>query len=144
MGILQELLPTMYEIRGFLDTEVGARPYTITAVNEIKPVANKWDGSNPITTTTTPIVEANSGSPKVRTLSHDDYLRGAPADADLVVGPITPGYIDYSTFEPSQGKLYFRVNGPDMVNVKYLKAGFVAESALSWYLYLKRAGTDAI
>ncbi|MFA5759454.1 MAG: hypothetical protein WC942_08895 [Clostridia bacterium] len=151
MTILNNLLPTLYGIRGFLDKTVGARPYSVTAINEIR--TNRWDGSDPIDTIITPILEGispNNGNPKVVFTSHDDYIRGAPSDAELTVGPITPAHevggvlygTEYSVLEPGQGNLYFRVDGPGIDNVKYLKAGFVGEKTLSWYLYLKRAGNE--
>jgi len=146
MTILTDLLPTLYEIRGFLDTTVGARPYSVTAYHEVR-TTNIWDSNAPPEITTTPIVEYGNGNPKVTTTSHDDYVRGAPADAELTVGPITPEHTingitqgtTWATLEPDSGTLYFILNGPGMVNVRFLKAGFVGDKTLGWMLYLKRA-----
>lgn len=146
MGVLQDLLPTMFQVRGLLDTDIGARPYSVTVVKEQR--SNNWSGNAPIVTSQKLISEANGGNPKVRITSQADYLRGAPGDSDLTVGPITPPYsgggTDFDDLESTlSGEIvYYVVNGPGLENVRYVKAGFNGESVLGYLVFLKRASQE--
>jgi hypothetical protein len=144
MGILQEFLPLMYSVRGdLLGGIVGARPYTIFVVNEIKTSTGKFTSRLNSASTTTQIIESGGYSPKVKIADQEDFLRGAPQDCELVVGPITPkfgiGGTEYTTLEPTSGSTHYLVSGPGLDSVKFIKIGFVGDSVLEYYLYLKRA-----
>ena len=84
-------------------------------------------------------------NPLVRWLSHTDYLRGAPQDAELEITHLTPSYANelISNIIPSisaGNELYYIITGPGMEDgVKYEIAGFSGERRTTFRLFLKRA-----
>lgn len=140
--VFESLRSVMYSVRGIL-SELGLRPYTVSVIKEIR--TNKFSGASPTITSTTHLLEGNSGNPKVSILSTKDYLRGAPPDAFLSV-ELTPEFVDgyggtsFETLEATEENetLYYEVSGPGLDDAQFVKESIDCSNPITYILYLRR------
>lgn len=106
-----------------------------------------YAGTKPDTEVITTIGEKDGYAPKVETTTKADFMRGAPPNSELKVGPITPEYDSGGTsldeLEPtfSQGtQVYYLVEGPGYPDggARFVKTQLNTDSTLGYILYLTR------
>jgi hypothetical protein len=142
-GLLYSFRPLLNSIRGNLIAGTyGLRPFEVYVVNEFKG-SKQWTTRASTFQTITKLCEDGYGNLKVKFLSKEDLILGIPEDSEIEVS-FTPSEdgtdgIMLETIIPSEGSVYYLLNGPGFNNTKYVKTGILTERILTYRLYLKRS-----
>lgn len=96
MPLAQNLRPTVYKLRA-LAGKLGFRPFTVqlihrnyTAPDADYPFTGGFSGNAPNETVIANITEADGYAPRVVFRDSKVFSKGAPIDAELQIGPMTP------------------------------------------------------
>ncbi len=137
MSLATALRGALYHIRT-IPGRFGLRVYSVAIVHRRWTGPNTGDGT--VTTTVTPITEADGFPPKVRFLSAEERTVQQVGPGSVSIGPITPDFAGGGTaisviraWGQKADEVYVRLTGPRWPNgVEYQISAIENEKALHY------------